>query len=294
MTSQSEICTSFSSVLPPIQISRCYDANLQSDITIFPPLQPDGVDGQFYVCIDSYSFTLKLFPYNDDPLSLKIVAARSGILCVTMTRKSEDDHEQDLLSKFECIYPDNVINGIPNGRIRDVILAHDDYNIMTDPVYADPKLIVYPSVLTLCNSNIQHPIYYPLPKDMYNDIECQRVTFNAYIKESTYPPNYKYTALFDTATGKPSRILIDSFIKIRVCNQAYIQANTGRGAENSGDSTMYLLASCDTREYVANTEYPFKLKFPYVGADSSDSYTGVLEIQLIIREKKASDSDLVS
>ena len=54
-----------------------------------------------------------------------------------------------------------------------------------------------------------------------------------------------------------------------MCNQAYIQANTIR-PQNS-DSTMYLLGSCDTREHVANTEYPFKLKFLYVGADSSES-----------------------
>ena len=49
-----------------------------------------------------------------------------------MIRKTEDDHEQELLSKFECINPENVINGKNNGRIRDVILAHDGYNIMND------------------------------------------------------------------------------------------------------------------------------------------------------------------
>ena len=263
-SSGTEMCTTFSSVLPPNQISRCYDANMQSDINIFPPMQPDGGDDQFYVCIDSYSFTIKLFPPWDDPLALKIANAKSGILCVTMIRKTEDDHEQELLSKFECIYPENVINGKNNGRIQDVILAHDGYNIMNDAKFLDG-----PGTLNLRNSNIRHPIYYPLPKDMYNDVECQRVTFNAYIKVNTYPPHYNYTALFDTTTGKPSRILIDLFIKIRVCNLVFIQANTIR-AENS-DSTMYLLGSCDTREHVANTEYPFKLKFLYVGADSSES-----------------------
>ena len=266
MASSSEICTSFSSVLPPNQISRCYDANNQSNINIFPPLQPDGGgDNQCYVCIDSYSFTLKIFPPWDDLLALKIANAKSGVVCVTIIRKTEDDHEQDLLSKFECIYPENVINGKANGRIRDVILAHDGYNILNDAKFLDG-----PGTLNLRNSNIRHPIYYPLPKDMHNDAECQRVTFNAYIRDNTFPPHSAYNALFDTTTGRPSRILIDSFIKIQVCNLAYIQAHTTSRATNS-DPPMYLLGSCDTREHVANTEYPFKLKFLYVGADSSDS-----------------------
>ena len=265
-TQRTEICTSFSSVLPPNQISRCYDANMQSNINIFPPLQPDGDDDQFFVCIDSYSFTLKIFPPYYDPLAQKISDAHSGQLCVTMMRKPEDDYEQELLTKFECIYPNNVINGTNSGRIKDVILADFDYNIMTD----DKWRLTSPGTLTLRNSNIRHPIYYPLPKDMYNDIECQQVTFNAYIRpRSTYHDD-KYTALFDTTTGRPSTILIDSFIKIRVCNLAYIQGTSSR-AENSEKMTMYLRGSCDTREYVSHTEYPFKLKFPYVGADSSDS-----------------------
>ena len=74
-SSGTEMCTTFSSVLPPNQISRCYNANMQSDINIFPPMQPDGGDDQFYMCIDSYSFTLKLFPPWDDPLALKIANA---------------------------------------------------------------------------------------------------------------------------------------------------------------------------------------------------------------------------
>ena len=258
------VCTSFSSVLPPNQISRCYDANNQSDINIFPPIQQQGGD-QYYVCIDSYSFTLKLFPLHEDPLATWIVKERSGVLCVTMTRKTEDDHEQDVLTKFECIYPKNVINGKNNGRIKDVILIQDGYNIMNDAKFMDG-----PGTLNLHNRNIRNPIYYSLPKDMYdNDLECQRVTFNAYIRDNTYPPHYNYNALFDPSTGKPSRILIDSIIKIRICNFAYIQ-QTNRHTETS-DSNMYLLGSCDTGMTVANTQYPFKLNFMYSGADSSES-----------------------
>ena len=267
-TRRRDICTSFSSVLPPNQISRCYDANMQSNINIFPPLQPDGDDDQFFVCIDSYSFTLKLFPPYHDPLAQKISDAHSGQLCVTMMRKPEDDYEHELLTKFECIYPDNVINGTNNGRIKDVILAYNDYNIMTDAQW-----LASTGTLNVRNNNIRHPIYYPLPKDMYNDIECQQVTFNAYIRPSSTNQHDKYSALFDTTTGRPSQILIDSFIKIRVCNLAYIQGTTTSSrADNSSDKmTMYLLGSCDTREYVSHTEYPFKLKFLYVGTDSSDS-----------------------
>ena len=91
-----------------------------------------------------------------------------------MTRKTEDEHKQDVLTKFECIYPGNVINGTNNGRIKDVILIQDGYNIMNDAQFMDG-----PGTLNLHNVNIRHPIYYPLPKDMNN--ECQRVTFNAYI-----------------------------------------------------------------------------------------------------------------
>ena len=268
-TSADPICTSFSSVLPPNQISRCYDANNRSDINIFPPIQQQGGDtaDQFYVCIDSYSFTLKLFPPYEDPLAEWIMNSRSGVLCVTMTRKTGDDHEQEVLTKVECIYPKNVINGKNNGRIRDVILAHDGYNIMDDARFMNG-----PGTLNLHNSNIRHPIYYPLPKDMYSDLECQRVTFNAYIRDNTYSSHYNYNALFDPNTGKPSLILIDSFIKIRVCNFAYIQQQQAiRAAESEvSDNSMYLLGSCDTREHVADTQYPCKLNFLYVGADSSE------------------------
>ena len=265
MANQSSICTSFSSVLPPNQISRCYDANNQSDINIFPPVGQNDED-QYYVCIDSYSFTLKLFPTYEDPLATWIVNERSGVLCVTMTRKTEDEHEQDVLTKFECIYPGNVINGKNNGRIKDVILIQDGYNIMNDSKFMDG-----PGTLNLHNVNIRNPLYYPLPKDMETN-ECQRVTFNAYIRDNTYPPHYSYNALFDPSTGKPSRILIDSFIKIRVCNSAYIEQQQQTAQHSGGgDSMMYLLGSCDTRLTVADTQYPFKLNFMYVGADSSES-----------------------
>ena len=179
MAAEAAVCTSFSSVLLPNHISRCYDANNRSDINIFPPIQQQGGDtaDQCYVCIDSYSFTLTLFPPYEDPLATWIMNSRSGVLFVTMTRKTDDDHEQEVLTKCECIYPINVINGKNNGRIRDVILAHDGYNIMDDPRFMNG-----PGTLNLHNSSIRHPVYYTLPKDMYSDLECQRVTFNYKIK----------------------------------------------------------------------------------------------------------------
>ena len=58
-----------------------------------------------------------------------------------------------------------------------------------------------------------------------------------------------------------------------MCNFAYIQQQqANRAAESEvSDNSMYLLGSCDTREHVADTQYPFKLKVLYVGADSSES-----------------------
>ena len=201
-------------------------------------------------------------------------------------------------NKYEAVYPKNVLSygsgssSTTSGGytvIKDTILHEEAYHVTTGTyaTFVEGPVAHRYAYLALPTDHkstapIPHPIFYPLPTDLPTDYDRKSVTLNIYLKlphinEGANIQRRFYIPLFDGQTGAASSLVYNSFIKLKICNEAYLQQN-GLGPlyctdlhDDMSFGAKYLLGTVTTLTYGASyKQYPLKVNFTNAAIQSND------------------------
>ena len=303
-------CLTFTTNQAPHQVSFCPRSwtstdsppstlNTSENAILFPTEDFDLSGDRWYVFMDSYSVTLRL-PLGGviPPLAQQIWECTNGIVCITMMDKGQAEDISLNGNKYEAVYPKNVLSyGSGSSSttiggytiIKDTILHEEAYHVTTDTyaTFVKGPVAHHYAYLTLPTDHksaapIPHPIFYPLPTDLPTDYDRKSVTLNIYLKlphvnEGANIQRRFYIPLFDGQTGAASSLVYNSFIKLKICNEAYLQQNRLGPLyctdlqDDMSFGAKYLLGTVNTLTYgTSYKQYPLKVNFTNAAIQSNE------------------------
>ena len=303
-------CLTFTTNQAPHQVSFCPRSwtstdsppstlNTSENAILFPTEDFDLSGDRWYVFMDSYSVTLRL-PLGGviPPLAQQIWECTNGIVCITMMDKGRAEDISLNGNKYEAVYPKNVLSyGSSSSTttsggytiIKDTILHEEAYHVTKDTyaTFVEGPVAHHYAYLTLPTDHkstapIPHPIFYPLPTDLPTDYDRKSVTLNIYLKlphvnEGANIRRRFYIPLFDGQTGAASSLVYDSFIKLKICNEAYLQENKlgplycTDVQDDMSFGAKYLLGTVNTLTYgTSYKQYPLKVNFTNAAIQSNE------------------------
>ena len=303
-------CLTFTTNQAPHQVSFCPRSwtstesppstlTTSENAILFPTDDFDVTGDRWYVSLDSYSLTLRL-PVGGviPPLAQQIWETTNGIVCITMMDKGQAEDISLNGNKYEAVYPKNVLSygsgssSTTSGGytiIKDTILHEEAYHVTTGTyaTFVEGPVAHRYAYLTLPTDHkstapIPHPIVYPLPTDLSTDYDRKSVTLHIYLKlphinEGANIQRRFYIPLFDGQTGAASSLVYNSFIKLKICNEAYLQQNRLGPLyctdlhDDMSFGAKYLLGTVNTLTYgTSYKQYPLKVNFTNTAIQSNE------------------------